>query len=147
MAEQRYLSLQLQRAVPRVLQQREGRQEKLLTLKGTENSPESYLLAGGTARDAATPVNYKSSPVNGESLPPASQILSLVATQLQEKCELLLPTRALGTCEPLPPPRTLGLGTCCSTYVITLKGMINRNVRQKISSFQAKGTRQKYTKH
>ena len=65
-------------------QKREGQREKLLTLQAMKNSPQSYLLVG---RDTATPVSYKSNPVNGETLPPDSQTVSLATTQLQEKCD------------------------------------------------------------
>ena len=107
-------------------QQREGWQEKLLTLQVKKNSSGNCLLAGGAAKDTAAPTGYKSNPMNRESLSPSSQTLSLAATQLQEKCE----TTADNTCSGYTRTTTIlrppGLDTCFDIYIPTAKGMIKR---------------------
>ena len=120
-------------------QQRERLQEQLLTLQATGNSPESYLVAGGHCMRPCCPLPtcYKRNPVNGESLPPASQNPSLETTQLQEKeCDT-----TPGILELLPPLKTPGLSTCCCIYIPSVKGTINRQadiIRKQRSSVQTK---------
>ena len=85
-AEQQHLPHSYREQSLEPSQQREGLKEQLLTLQAIGNSPESYLVARGITGATAAPACYKkSNPVNCESQTPASQILCLAATQLQER--------------------------------------------------------------
>ena len=105
------------------------------------NSTQSYLLAGGPVRDTATPVSYKSKPVNSEILPPASQTLSLFLadTQLQKKHDTVTPNMCSGYTWTTNTPENFRTGHLLQ-HPLTNKEMINRkvdNIWQR-SSFQTK---------
>lgn len=112
--------------------QRERQHENLLTLQAKKNSLQSYLRTGGPIGDTANPERYKSYPVNGKILPPASPYPYPYPYQppsyRRRSVIFLLPTHTLDTRELLLPLRTPGLDTCFNIYIPTINEMINRKV-------------------